>query len=103
MANMTKPFNDLVQDISRVAKAFVTVQRKAEALGIFTGDRELMECPDCGLLEDVSIDGRLMTYKKDNGTIEDTGLRFQEIDCVHFRCPVCKCIVKLKDEENNHE
>ena len=45
MANMTKPFNDLVQDISRVAKAFVAMQRKAEALGIFTGDRELIA--DC--------------------------------------------------------
>jgi len=103
MVSKTKPFNDLVHDISRVAKAFVTVQRKADALGIFTSDRELLECPDCGLLEDVSIDGRLMTYKKDNVIIEDTGLRFQEIDCVHFRCPVCKCIVELKDEENNHE
>ena len=43
-----------------------------------------------------------MTYKKDNGIVEDMGLRFQEIDRMHFRCPVCKCIVELKDEENNH-
>ncbi|RZB30663.1 MAG: hypothetical protein SRB1_02943 [Desulfobacteraceae bacterium Eth-SRB1] len=103
MANKTKLFNDLVQDISKVAKAFAAAQMQAEAICIFTGDRELLECPDCGLLEDVSSDGHLMTYKKSDGTIEDTGLRFQEIDCMHFRCPTCKCIVELNDEESNRE
>ena len=30
-------------------------KQQARALGIFTNDRELLECPSCGLLED---DGR---------------------------------------------
>lgn len=98
-----KPIDDLLHDISKVANAFSTAQRQAEALGVFTSDRELLECPDCGLLEDVASDGRLITYYKEDGVIEDTGLRFQEVDRVHFCCPSCKCIIELKDEETNHE
>jgi len=30
------------------------VKQQAKALGIFTDDRELLECPSCGLLEAVS-------------------------------------------------
>jgi len=98
-----KPIDDLLHDISKVAYALSTAKRQAEALGIFTNDRELLECTDCGLLEDVASDGRLITYNKEDGVIEDTGLRFQEVDRMHFCCPACKCIIELKDEESNHE
>jgi len=30
--------------------------------GVFLNDRELLRCDSCGLLEDVDIKGRLITY-----------------------------------------
>jgi len=98
-----KQFDDLLHNISKLANDLSTAQRQAEALGVFTSERELLECPDCGLLEDVASDGRLITYYKEAGVIGDTGLRFQEVDHVHFCCPCCKCIIEIKDEETNHE
>jgi|WetSurMetagenome_2_1015567.scaffolds.fasta_scaffold30448_2 hypothetical protein len=32
-------------------------KRQARALGIFADGRELLECPSCGLLEDVTSEG----------------------------------------------
>lgn len=56
-----------------VPRGFVELSRKlakvkaqARALGIFTDDRELLECPNCGLLEDVTAKGLLVTYPKDS-------------------------------------
>ncbi len=53
------------------------IQKQAEALGVFLNDRELIECPGCGLLEDVEINGKLITYFKGE-KLEDIGLRFRE-------------------------
>ena len=56
-------------------------------------DRELLECPKCGLLEDVLIGGELITYLQDaNG--QDTGLRFDELAEGKFSCPACGSIVQ---------
>ena len=62
---------------------------QAKALGIFTADRELLECPKCGLLEDVAFDGTLMTYRENEAALIDTGLRFNESDPGKFICPSC--------------
>ena len=56
---------ELAAEIGRVVQTMQPVIDKAEALGIFSGDRELLECPNCGLKEDVLIYGRLVTYKGD--------------------------------------
>jgi len=73
-------------------KHLAAVQKQAKALGLFTDDRELLECPHCGLMEDVAINGLLFTYRQsDLG--QDTGLRFKKVKKQIFRCPSCKGLV----------
>lgn len=75
-------------NIRELASRVVVLQAKARALGLFTNDRELLECRKCGLLEDVTFNGQLITCRaSDFG--QDTGLRFEELPQVRFRCPVC--------------
>lgn len=64
-------------------------KEQARALGMFTDDRELLACPACGLLEDVTVEGMLITYFKDSPQQEDSGLRFKESDGTCFKCPAC--------------
>jgi len=71
----------------------VVLQAKARALGLFTNDRELLECHKCGLLEDVTINGLLITFRApDFG--QDTGLRFEELSQERFRCPGCGSMIQ---------
>lgn len=79
----------LADDILNLVAQFHDIQQKAKELGIFTNDRELLQCPQCGLAEDVACDGRLITVQSADGPFNDTGLRFQEIDSTCFRCPQC--------------
>ena len=51
-------------------------KQQARALGICTDDRELLECPSCGLLEDVTTEGLLVTYPNTSEEVNDSGLRF---------------------------
>lgn len=65
------------------------LRREAQAAGLFTHDRELLDCPACDLREDVTAEGYLFSYfgKK---TRPDSGLRFQET-CERgvWTCPAC--------------
>ena len=66
------------------------LQQQARRLGVFTGERELLTCPGCGLMEDVACSGLLMTYwAKEPGV--DSGLRFTEVNAAQgrFKCPSC--------------
>jgi len=74
-------------------------KRQARALGMFVEDRELLECPACGLWEDVTGEGLLVVYQKDDLSQEDSGLRFREVDETHFVCPACGAAVTVEDEE----
>jgi len=60
-------------------------QDRAKKLGIFVYDRELVICPRCGLSEDISFSGALMTCKADDPTFSDTGLKFT------FQGDICRC------------
>ena len=80
--------NELSKDVRKLASQLASLKRKAEALGIFPGDRELLECPSCGLLEDVTIGGRLITYVA-AAEGQDSGHRFHETSPGNFRCPAC--------------
>ncbi len=80
----------LVELLRKLAK----VKAQARALGIFTDDRELLECPNCGLLEDVTAEGLLVTYPKDSVDLKDCGLRFCPVDDTRFACPKCGTSVK---------
>jgi len=69
-------------------------KQQARALGIFTDDRELLECPNCGLLEDVTAEGVLVTYPNTSEEVNDSGLRFIPADESSFECPSCGTKVK---------
>ncbi len=80
------PLIDLCKELHRI-------KRQAEALGIFTNDRELLICPKCGLQEDIQADGRLMTINKDSQDFKDIGLRFVDTGNGQFSCPQCQTLI----------
>lgn len=80
--------NDLVEKIRPLAEQIVALQQQMKTLGMFANDRELLTCPRCQLMEDVTHDGFLITCREpDLG--QDTGLRFEEVVAGSFRCPGC--------------
>lgn len=78
------------RDLVVRARQLEQVKQQARALGIFTDDRELLECPSCGLLEDVTSEGLLMTYHKESADMENGGLRFSQAGNTIFECPKCQ-------------
>lgn len=79
---------DLIATIRPLARRLAAQQRRMKTAGLFANDRELLDCPHCGLREDVLISGLLITYREP-GFHQDTGLRFQELTADTFRCPSC--------------
>ena len=77
------------RELVELSRKLAKVKAQARALGIFTDDRELLECPNCGLLEDVTAKGLLVTYPKDSVDLKDCGLRFSPVDDTSFQCPSC--------------
>ena len=69
------------------------VYRFAREAGIFLNDRELLSCDSCGLLEDVNITGRLITYKSGEAVF-DSGMRFEKGEGNTYVCPVCGAPVR---------
>jgi rubredoxin len=41
----------------------------------------------------------LTTVQPDDENYADTGMRFEEIDASHFRCPQCRHVLVVMDEE----
>lgn len=76
--------------IHELAQRLTVVRETARQLCIFVEDRELLTCPGCGLMEDVSAAGVLLTCRP-SSLGNDTGLRFIETDKTtqRFRCPAC--------------
>ena len=95
MSKRTHNDGSSLSDLKPLVRRLVKVKKQAEAIGLFTNDRELLECP-CGLIEDVAFDGRLFTYHKNDHAFKDTGLRFIKVNENAFHCPVCG--TKLKAE-----
>jgi hypothetical protein len=86
MKKKSDPLRALVADL-------IALQAKARELGVFPGDRELLECRKCGLMEDVACGGLLFTCHP--GSLdEDTGLRFLDLGVGRFRCPSCGSVVR---------
>jgi len=69
------------------------VHHLAREVGIFLNDRELLSCNSCGLLEDVDITGRLITYKSGD-PVFDSGMRFVKGEGDTYVCPVCGAIAR---------
>ena len=72
------------------------VKQEAGALGIFTDERELLECPSCGLPKDVTEESSLVTYPKDSEGMKNIGLCFSQIDENSFICPACGVTVRTE-------
>ena len=94
----SESYSELVHDIGQL---MLKAQRLAEEHGLFLDHRELMKCRRCGLMEDVTCEGKLIVYRTGSDE-EDTGLRFPEPDedCVSS-CPGCGGLVKLVEDNNN--
>jgi hypothetical protein len=83
--------------LHELARQLTELQKRAKALGVFANDRELLECPGCGLLEDVTSTGLLISCRAD-ALGEDTGLRFVQLADNLFRCPSCARRVEAPPE-----
>lgn len=68
--------------------------QRAESLGLFVDDRDLLTCPQCRLQEDVLTDGRLVTIWNASQDIKDTGSRFADMGEGRFSCPRCQAMVE---------
>lgn len=79
---------DLIATICPLARRLAALQQQMKAAGLFANDRELLDCPHCGLREDVLISGQLITYREPDFH-QDTGLRFEELTTGTFRCASC--------------
>lgn len=80
--------DSLIAVIAPLAKQIAANQQQMHALGMLANDRELLDCPHCGLREDVLISGQLITYREPDFH-QDTGLRFEKLTPGTFRCPSC--------------
>lgn len=85
--------------LETLVRQLVELKAQARQLGLFTEDRDLLTCPRCGLMEDVLIGGRLVTWPGE-GDGRDTGLRFtaDHTDHLRFTCPRCGGPVVLKED-----
>lgn len=88
------------KSIYHLAQRISALHAEAQRLGIFIGDRELISCPHCGLMEDVDTNGFLLTCRPDSLGV-DTGLRFEEVDSegLRFRCPSCGTLLALEEND----
>ena len=85
-------------ELAQLAKRLQEVHHRAEAAGLFIEDRDLLQCPRCGLMEDVGFDGRLMTYLRTDADTKDSGLRF-ELNKKQCICPFCHLVFSPPAED----
>jgi hypothetical protein len=80
-----------IEEIRSLIARMAPVLRCAVDYGTFAGERDLLECPGCGLVEDTDIDGRVLTYI-DGGRMKDSGYRFVVSGDGTWICPVCHTV-----------
>lgn len=95
--------DSLLAAIAPLAQQIAAIRKQMRAQGLFAHDRELLECRRCGLKEDVTHDGRLITGREsDLG--RDTGLRFTRAAKNGLRCPACgRRVGGPRREDGPHE
>jgi len=94
----------LLKDTRVVAKQIQSLRKQAENLGLFVEDRDLLTCPKCRLMEDVTIEGLLIVVRQAAQDM-DTGLRFQQLgeSGCDWKCPSCGCHFVQKPDSKDHE
>ncbi len=88
-ANEENAADKISANLAHLCEKLQELQAYASSLGIFTNDRELLTCPACGLQEDVTIEGMLITHNCEYPDASDSGLRFTELRADLFACPNC--------------
>lgn len=83
-----------MEKLRALATEITAPQAKARAFGLFANDRELLECTNCGLMENVAAAGGGLFTCRPESLDEDTGLRFKELSRARFRCPACGATVR---------
>ena len=78
-----------MNDLKALAAQLAAIRAQVKTHGGFVGDRELHQCPACGLMEDVLYGGKLVTYWHQTSNPLDTGLRFKEVGTSQLACPFC--------------
>ena len=83
-------YKKFLAELKPLVAEVVRVKAEMKAAGLFTDDRELLECPRCRLQEDVTIGGKLITCEPTSPGVE-TGLRFTPLDGAElwWCCPRC--------------
>lgn len=82
----------LLDKIRPLVQQIKDLHAECRAQGIFTNDKDLLTCPHCNLMEDIAIDGILITdFSEELG--RDTGLRFKKLKSGRYRCPNCSFVV----------
>jgi hypothetical protein len=76
-------------ELKALADQLVSMRAQILAQGGFLHDRDLHQCPACGLMEDVLFSGKLVTYWHQSTDHVDTGLRFNEVGADQLACPCC--------------
>jgi hypothetical protein len=86
MKRRTKSLVD--PSLAAMASRLAALKRQAAAAGLWTDERELLACRKCGLVEDVTMSGELITCRL-SALGHDTGLRFEPRAKNRFCCPAC--------------
>ena len=96
-ANSENKADKISANLVPLCEKLQELQSYAASLGIFTNDRELLTCPACGLQEDVTIEGMLITHNCKCPDAGDSGLRFTELSAALFACPNCGTKIDASD------
>lgn len=78
----------LSPDLISAFASVCALQDKLNRFGGFDHRRDLLECPACGLEEDLTFEGKLITCQPEAPGIE-TGLIFADLGGGLWQCPVC--------------
>lgn len=77
------------EELATLCEQLHELRANAESLGLFANEREVVSGPTCGLQEDVSIEGFLITHDIRSLDVQDSGLRFNELKNGQLACPRC--------------
>ena len=88
--------HEIPPELAALARRIQSLREEARALGLFAEDRGLLSCPGCGLEEDVTIGGRLITCDGNVAAGDDLGLRFVESPVGDFVCPRCGTLLAAR-------
>jgi len=84
--------------LRQLAEQVEQYTRQAEELGRMVAGHRLLECPNCGLVEDALADLTVRVVHPDHPD-QDSGLRFEPQDDADetWACPNCGTLFRIDD------